>query len=256
MNDVSNDGLARVATPDTHARGFVEANLDALRYDEPSDEPDETAYVLRRLIPAKARVLDVGCGTGSLTLAVTKEADAEVLGIEPDPQRAEHARKRGLKVVCGVADPDLLRKLGLFDVIILADVVEHLAEPADLLAELRSALAPGGRILASVPNVAHWTVRLRLLLGKFDYQRTGIMDATHLRWFTRFTLRKLFERCGYDVLSMTPTAGVWMPEYAAFPFRVLPSRRRDALIRKFARVFPRLFGCQFVIEATVDGLAA
>jgi methionine biosynthesis protein MetW len=216
MNDVSNDGLARVATPDTHARGFVEANLDALRYDEPSDEPDETAYVLRRLMPAKARVLDVGCGTGSLTLAVTKEADAEVLGIEPDPQRAEHARKRGLKVVCGVADPDLLRKLGLFDVIILADVVEHLAEPADLLAELRSALAPGGRILASVPNVAHWTVRLRLLIGNSIISgRASWMRRTFAG--SPALLAEAFRTMRLRCFINDPTAGVWMPEYAAFP---------------------------------------
>ena len=85
--------------------------------------------MLRQLIPQGARVLDIGCGTGSLTIAATKGLGADILGIEPDPQRAELARSRGLDVVCGNVDRDLLRERGPFDVIILADVLEHLAEP-------------------------------------------------------------------------------------------------------------------------------
>lgn len=256
MNDTVAKSGARAATPDARAQGLIEADLNALRYDDPSDEPGETADVMRRLIPPRARILDIGCGTGSLTIAATRGADARVTGVEPDPLRAELARKRGIEVVCAIADQALLKKLGSFDVIILSDVLEHLAEPAELLAQLRSSLAPDGRIIASVPNVAHWTVRLQLLIGKFDYQPAGIMDATHLRWFTRYSLRKLFERCGYRVVSVTPTAGAWMPQYAAFPLGLVSSRLRGTLARKLARVAPRLFGCQFVLEAQVSSDAS
>lgn len=232
-----------------HAGGFLAREPDALRYDDPADGEDETPSLLRQLIPARARVLDIGCGTGSLTLAATRGLNAVVLGVEPDVQRAAVARSRGLEVICGNVERRLLKERGPFDVVILADVLEHLAEPAELLGELTEALAPGGKIIASVPNVAHWTVRLRLLAGKFDYQPLGIMDATHLRWFTAYSIRKLFARNGFDITSMRATAGTWMPEYERLPFGLIPHRARDAFIRKMARAMPRLFGCQFVVEA-------
>ena len=249
MNDAGEVAPRSTSTPDQHAHGLLGDEPDPLRYDERPEDPDETAYMLRQLIPQGARVLDIGCGTGSLTIAATKGLGADILGIEPDPQRAELARSRGLDVVCGNVDRDLLRERGPFDVIILADVLEHLAEPSQLLEELAHVLTPGGKILASIPNVAHWTVRLRLLVGKFDYQGVGIMDATHLRWFTAYSTRMLFTRCGFRVASMRPTAGTWMSEYKGFPFRLLPDRPREGLVRRLARMFPRLFGCQFIVEA-------
>jgi methionine biosynthesis protein MetW len=246
-------GPAEPKTPDRHAGGFVEGDPDACRYDDPSYEPDEAPELLAKLMPRGAKVLDIGCGTGSLTIAATQGKDARVIAIEPDPQRAALARSRGLEVICGTAEPKLLKKLGPFDAIILADVIEHLPDPAELLRELAAVLSPGGRILASVPNIAHWTVRLKLLIGKFDYQRTGIMDATHLRWFTAYSLRMLFIRCGYEVVSMRATAGAWMPEYTTFPLGLVPERPRAALVRKLARGFPRLFGCQFIVQAKLAG---
>lgn len=250
MNDPDARGTSGSYTPDHHARGILSGEPDPLRYDERPDDPDETAALVRRLIPCGAKVLDIGCGTGSLTLQATKGLDARVIGVEPDPLRAELARNRGLEVICGVANPELLQKYGPFDVVILADVLEHLADPSKLLNQLAMALAPGGKIVASIPNVAHWTVRLRLLVGKFDYQPIGIMDATHLRWFTYYSTRMLFLRSGYQIVSMRPTAGTWMSEYASLPFRLLPAAARDKLVRQLARGFPRLFGCQFIVEAT------
>ena len=251
MNDAGEGGPQSVGTPDRHARGLLEHEPDPLRYDERPDDPDETPSMLRRLIPHGSKVLDIGCGTGSLTIAATRGLEARVLGVEPDPRRAELARSRGIEVVCGSADRELLEKHGPFDIVILSDVLEHLAEPSELLRELAGALRPRGKVLASVPNVAHWTVRLRLLAGKFDYQPAGIMDATHLRWFTAYSLRMLFARCGFEIVSLRPTAGTWMPEYAALPFRLLPVRPRNVVVRRLARSFPRLFGCQFIVEATL-----
>jgi methionine biosynthesis protein MetW len=241
--------VSGTTTPDHHSRGFLDVDPDALRYDNPPDDADEAAALLRRLIPKHGKVLDIGCGTGSVTLAATRSTEAKVLGIEPDPQRAALAQSRGLDVICGVADRDLLQKHGPFDAVILADVLEHLPEPAELLRDLAPFLTPGGKILASIPNVAHWTVRYRLLIGKFDYQPVGIMDATHLRWFTHYTVRMLFDRCGYKILSMRPTAGAWMPEYRAGLMRLMSDRRRAALVGRLARAFPRLFACQFIVEA-------
>jgi len=249
MKAAEEDASLCSKAPDEHARGLLGSEVDPLRYDDPPENPDETPSLLRGLIPHGAKVLDIGCGTGSLTLAATRGLGAHVLGIEPDPRRAELARSRGLKVVCASVDPHLLRRHGPFDVVILSDVLDHLAEPSELLAQLAGALSPGGTILASIPNVAHWTVRIRLLIGKFDYQPSGIMDATHLRWFTAYSIRMLFARCGFDVASMRPTAGTWMAEYKRLLFRLLPEQPRNAIVRRLARAFPRLFGCQFIVEA-------
>jgi len=79
-----------------------------------------------------------------------------------------------------------------FDGVVFKDVLEHVADPAALLRDARSLLRPGGRVIASIPNVAHWTVRLRLLFGHFDYTPTGLLDATHLRFFMEASVRALF----------------------------------------------------------------
>src|SRR5262245_42234591 len=79
---------------------------------------------------------------------------------------------------------EFLREHGRFDTIVLADVIEHLPDPAEMVSLLKQGLVPDGSIVASVPNVAHWFVRIDLLRGSFNYQEMGIMDATHLRWFT------------------------------------------------------------------------
>ena len=88
------------------------------------------------------------------------------------------------EVFCGVLTEDYLRRQGPFDVVILADILEHLAEPAALLRLVARELNPGGMVLISVPNVARWSVRWHLMRGRFDYTETGIMDVTHLSWFT------------------------------------------------------------------------
>src|SRR5438045_6234782 len=104
MKDAAEKIGESAATPDQHARGLLQAQPDALRYDDPSEDPDETPALVRRLIPHGAKVLDVGCGTGSLTLAATRGCGARVLGIEPDARRAAMAQSRGLEVICGTAD--------------------------------------------------------------------------------------------------------------------------------------------------------
>ena len=172
----------------------------------------------------------------------------EVIGVEPDPQRAAIARARGVEVISDAFDKDLLERLEPFDVIVFADVLEHLPDPAEVLGLASSALKPGGVILASVPNVAHWTVRVNLLLGRFNYRPTGIMDSTHLRWFTARTFEELFHRKNMEVLASTQTAGVELPVYAS-RFRWLPRAVVHRMVRALARAFPRLFGCQHVVKA-------
>lgn len=226
------------------------AAVDPLRYDGHDDSRWEVGGMILRRIPSGARVLDVGCGTGSLAVLLRDRLGVEVVGVEPHEERARRANERGIRTVTGVFSEALVAAHGQFDVVVVADVLEHLSDPAALLRALRAALRPGGRVLASVPNVAHWSVRRNLLLGRFDYEQWGIMDATHLRWFTSDSVRRLFEGAGYEVQSLDYTAGASLPVYdVARPWRWMSRYARTAVLRRLVRVAPGLVGCQFVIVA-------
>ena len=225
--------------------------FDPLRYDGHVDAPQEVARMLAELVPVGSRVLDVGCGTGSVSRIIADSRGAEIVGIEPDSHRAAAARARGVEVHQAPFTPGVLQALELFDVVMFADVLEHVAEPGTFLQWAQRALRPGGRVIASVPNVAHWSVRIDLLCGRFEYQPFGIRDATHLRWFTAESLRRLFESNGLRVVSLEHTAGVTLPEYEVRrPWRWIRPSQRYRLIRTLARQLPLLFGCQHVIHAT------
>jgi len=151
-------------------------------------------------------VLDVGFGAGHLARRI-RPLCRYLAGIELD---ADAAREGAAffddplvdDVVHGLSGP--WREP--FDVAVVGDVLEHLPDPERALVLLRPLLAPGGRLLVSLPNVANVTVRLSLLAGRFPYADRGILDRTHLRFFTRRTGRDLLERCGFEVLRETPTA--------------------------------------------------
>lgn len=224
--------------------------LSALRYEAYWYTEQEVAPMLAELVPMGSRVLDVGCGTGGLSLIITETRKAKVVGIEPNPRRAAAARARGLEVYQELFTPEVLQALELFDVVVFADVLEHVADPGAFLQLAHGALLPGGRVIASVPNVAHWSVRLDLLRGKFNYQEIGIRDATHLRWFTADSLTRLFESNGLRVVSMRHTAGVTLPDYGTRrPWRWMSRDLRDPIVRALARRLPLLFGCQHIVHA-------
>jgi SAM-dependent methyltransferase len=170
-----------------------------------------------------------------------------VIAVEPDPERAAVARARGLSVHNGLLDEEFLAEHGGFDVVLSSDVIEHTAAPAGFVEMMGRALRPGGLLLVSVPNVAHWSVRLNLLFGRFDYEPVGIMDATHLRWFTTKTIADLLDRNGFEVLEIRHTAGTGLPVYNRRLLGRIPGRYRAA--RVLTRVMPRLFGAQHVVKA-------
>jgi len=247
-----------VIGPDSSSHGFVVQRVDPLRYDGQPNEPNEVVGVLSDLVPEGARVLDVGCGTGSVSLHLIANRRARIVGVEPDEQRAARARERGLDVRCDILTPRLIEEMGRFDVVMFADVLEHLADPVSLLELAKTALAPGGRIVASVPNVAHWSVRSDLIRGRFTYREWGIMDATHLRWFTDATLRGLFETAGMPIELRRVTAGVDLPCYTEhLPWRRMSRTARANLLARAIRWWPLLFGCQLVVRSRpVNGTAA
>ena len=151
-------------------------------------------------IGAAGKILDVGCGLGYLGQICVKKG-CYVVGIEPDAKRAEEARRAVNKVITGnVEDIDSFGlEKDFFDAIILADVLEHSARPDIVLVTLKKYLKDGGRIIVSVPNIARVDSRIKLLLGKFEYEDGGIFDKTHLRFFTGRSILKLLTQCGYEI---------------------------------------------------------
>lgn len=239
---------------DSSFRGFLSAQPSSDRYDGTTDDPDNSAWKISTLIPKGARVLDVGCGPGSFAKLLQELRGCAVVGIEPDPDRARVATDRGIDVRCGYLTSELLSSLGSFDVVIFADVLEHVSNPSALVALAAKALRPGGAVIVSVPNVAHWSVRWNLLRGKFDYEPTGIMDVTHLRWFTEASIVRFFREIGYVVTDVDYTILLGLRVYSEWwPWKSLGQSRKRRLLRFLVRRLPKLFGCQIIIRASPSG---
>jgi len=153
-------------------------------------------------------VLDVGCGAGATgRLIKQKFPGTRVIGIEHNPKAAARAREVLDEVICASLDseevsthPDLAR----VDLVLLLDILEHLYDPWRSLLRLRESLATGTRILASVPNVRNLITLDGLASGQWDYEANGVLDITHVRFFTRASLKQLFEETGYTVVAMEP----------------------------------------------------
>jgi SAM-dependent methyltransferase len=132
-----------------------------------------------------------------------------VTGIELDPEAARRAERYCERVIVGdVEHLDVEGELdeSSFDVVVFGDVLEHLKDPLAALKRLRFALQPEGYVVASIPNVAHGSVRLALLRGRFRYRSLGLLDETHLRFFTRESVEQLFEDGGFMITDLGRTS--------------------------------------------------
>lgn len=177
------------------------------RYDfevDPTNRNSTYGLIFER-VPEGASVLDIGCSSGNLGLTLERLRGCRVVGIDVDPDAVKAARAKGLEVhLVDVARQPAPPILGdrHFDVIVLADVLEHVVNPAGILAPVGSLLSPGGRVLCSFPNITHVDVPLMLLQDQWRTQPTGILDQTHLRFFTLASFTDLAVRCGYDVAAV------------------------------------------------------
>lgn len=170
--------------------------------------PDYANPELLDKIPLNAKtVLDVGCAQGALGAAyLRRNPNCRMLGIELDEAAAEQARQRLTEVVCGDVEttPMPFEVPGGIDCIIYGDVLEHLVDPWTLLAEHAKYLAPQGTVLVCMPNIEHWSFVARLLAGTFDYEEQGLLDKTHLRWFTPRTMGTALTAAGLDLADLAP----------------------------------------------------
>jgi SAM-dependent methyltransferase len=134
-----------------------------------------------------------------------------------------------------------------FDVVLATDIIEHVRSPEHLLSELRQRLRPHGRFISSVPNFGHWYPRGRTALGLFDYDQRGILDRTHLRHFTRRSLRRLLRETGFEITHL---------RYTGLPLDAIGlsgagKRLIETVDRVAVSVWPTMFAYQFVVEAHV-----
>jgi SAM-dependent methyltransferase len=172
---------------------------------------------LAEKIPAGARaVLDVGCSGGATAPALRRRGVTRIVGIEPDTDdaaRAAHVYDR--VVTTTLEEVSSGEFLAEFDAVLFGDVLEHLVDPSAALVHVRPWLTSGGAVVASVPNVGHWSIVADLLAGRFDYIPYSLLSGTHVRHFTRATVRDLFEASGYSIVSVDTVRLPPSPEGAA-----------------------------------------
>ena len=212
---------------------------------EPSN-PNDSHFQVVQLVGSGHDVLDVGCADGDVG-RLLQETGNRVSGLDRDAEAAEKARADLERVV--VADLDTSSLLdhfeaASFDVVVLADVLEHLREPERALREATELLRDGGRLVLSVPNVAHGALRLALLQGRWTYTAAGLLDRTHLHFFTRTSLLQLLEGVGLAVDDLRATV--------ADPLGVeveLEPDRIPATLVEWVRHQPDALHYQFVLTA-------
>ena len=220
------------------------------------DAPDASHRVALACVDEQpvGRVLDLGCGSGRSPRSCGRQA-ASSSGVDREP--APGTAGRVDRLVAADLDAGLPRAVaeeGPFDVVLALDVLEHLRDPDRLLRELHDVCSPEATLVASIPNIGHWYPRLRIGVGRFDYDHRGILDATHLRFFTWRSFSSLAYRAGWLVEERRLTG---------LPLEILdrdarngskrPVRTLVARIDSAGRaVWPSLFAYQYVAVLTRD----
>jgi 2-polyprenyl-3-methyl-5-hydroxy-6-metoxy-1,4-benzoquinol methylase len=209
------------------------------------------ASVLALLNKDPNRVLDVGCGAGdNAHLLRSKYPGCEVHGVTHSPAEAEIAKK--WMTACWVfnIESGIPKDLSAmrFDAVILSHVLEHLRDPATILSRFAKLLLPGGCVIVAVPNTLSWAMRWQFLRGDFEYKSEGVLDDTHLRFFTYRTAdRYLLGNCKtLKLVSKSVTGSVplwWLRRY------LLPKRLSMSIDALGCRIWPNLFGDQVLIKA-------
>ncbi len=209
-------------------------------------------YHVIRMVGMDQDVIDIGCGQGFLA-AELKKLGNRISGIDVLPSAAETSaldRYYSADLDNGISSVVQQLRGQRFTRAILLDVLEHLKRPETILEECHDVLDRDGQLIISVPNVANIAVRLSLLFGQFNYTERGILDKTHLRFFTRKTARKMVESRGYEVLEEQMTV-IPVELICKMPASSVLMRSLNVVLRMLTRMAPSLFGYQimFVVRA-------
>lgn len=208
------------------------------------------AVYAERLLPPGGRVLDLGCASGGL-LEILRPRAGYMAGLELSPSAARNAARIGDHVIQGaLEDRNVSFPHDSFDLVVMADVLEHLMDPAAALGRAVGWCRPGGHVLASTPNIGHWRARMELLRGRWPSEETGTFDSGHLRFFTRRSLAELFAGAGLGDIQLD----VVVPAlHNHLPVDRLRSRRAVRHLERrwqaAGRRWPDLLGYQVVAVA-------
>jgi len=193
--------------------------------------------------PPKQRVLDIGCGKGELGHALSQRGH-HVVGLDQYPPAEQLDAFYEANLFDGLPDEVIGER---FDTILFADVLEHLPDPEVLLSQAAGLLSEGGKVLVSLPNAVHWTMRAQVAAGRFDYANKGIMDRGHLRFFTRRSAERLFEQAGLQVREHRTTPVPWENVLPGVFGKFVREKveRADFML---SRIRPNVFAYQHVFE--------
>ncbi|MEP6992997.1 MAG: class I SAM-dependent methyltransferase [Acidobacteriota bacterium] len=187
-----------------HGRGLAAA-IDPGSYVHRYGAMDASARedLAAKLPNGAAAVLDVGCSRGATAPALRSRGVRRIVGVEPDPEDAAQAARLYDRVLTARLETITEDWASQFDGVLFGDVLEHLEDPSDALVRVRPWLTGNGVVIASVPNVGHWSIIDDLFRGRFDYVPYSLLSGTHVRLFTRRTLVDLFEASGYRIEEIT-----------------------------------------------------
>lgn len=195
---------------------------------------------LYSLVKNNSKCLDIGCWTGNMGSKLISEKNCTVDGLDINSEALRIAKERGYNNIYEGnlnINPKLLENINIkYDYIICDNVLEHLVDPGLILNLLKDKLSPNGSVLVCVPNVAFIETRVRLLLGDFTYKEAGILDKTHLKFYTMKTLKDLILSSGYNIEIFKGISIV---------------RNRYFFLKILDKIFPSLFAFQFLIEAKI-----
>jgi 2-polyprenyl-3-methyl-5-hydroxy-6-metoxy-1,4-benzoquinol methylase len=218
-------------------------------YVDESADNNAHAYAFE-LIGYSKRVLELGPAAGHVT-RVLVERGCEVVGIEYEAEAAAALEGVAECIVGDLSDPSIVAKAAAgrtFDVVLAGDVLEHLPDPTAVLQACREVLSPNGYVVISLPNVAHADVALALLDGRFRYNEVGLLDRTHLRFFTKETIQELLERTGFQMLDLRRVLRpVFETELGVDPADYAPEVVEHVLANPEAETY------QFVVRAVPHG---
>jgi methionine biosynthesis protein MetW len=218
----------------------------AIKYQSPYFNPSALSkHNIDRLaleeIPQGSTVLDVGCATGFMGKYLRKEKNCVVFGLDLRADEIKLAKKNLDSAFQGsIEDKTIIETIleknnkKKFDIILATSLIEHTLEPDRVIVQMKKLLKPKGKIVMSTPNIAHWSMRLNLLKGNFNYTDYGILDRTHTHLFTRETFKNLFKRNNLKIIKEKIDA-----EGGGFP----------RLSLALAPFFPSLFAYQILLVA-------
>lgn len=207
-----------------------------IKYDYLNPYPYSVHQKIINFIGVNKKVLDVGCSKGTLAKRMNQN-ECEVIGIEIDKEAAQNAERYLHELILGNVESVYLNSEyeNYFDIIIFADVLEHLKEPLDVIKRFKEYLKNDGHIIISLPNVANWRIRLKLLFGHFEYEEYGILDRNHLRFFNEKNAKKMVYDAGLEIYKFDLTVG----DLKLFP----------KFFHSIGMIRPNLLAFQFLIIA-------